>query len=105
MHWRTLLYSTRGSIPGWEVKILYDLWSKNQNIKQKQYYNEFSWGQEEKGVAEDEMAGWHHQHYEYFGLTVDWEMRLDFYSSHYREIFWYSKELIPVAESEQEIFI
>ena len=38
-------------------------------------------------MAEDEMAGWHHQHYEYFGLTVDWEMRLDFYSSHYREVF------------------
>ena len=41
-------------------------------MKQKQRCDEFSLGQEEKGVAEDEMAGWH-QHYEYFGLTVDWE--------------------------------
>ena len=104
MHCRTLLSSAPGSIPGWEAKILYDLWSENQNIKQKQRCDEFNWGQEEKGVAEDEMAGWH-QHYEYFGLTVDWETRLDSYGSRYREIFWYSKELIPVVESEQEIFI
>ena len=31
-----------GSIPGQEAKILHASWSKNQNLKQKQYYNKFN---------------------------------------------------------------
>ena len=31
-----------GSIPGQEAKILHASWPKNQNIKQKQYCNEFN---------------------------------------------------------------
>ena len=31
-----------GSIPGWGAKIPHPLWPKNQNIKQKQYYNKFN---------------------------------------------------------------
>ena len=31
-----------GLIPGWGAKIPHPLWPKNQNIKQKQYYNKFN---------------------------------------------------------------
>ena len=31
-----------GSMPGWGAKIPHASWPKNQNIKQKQYCNEFN---------------------------------------------------------------
>ena len=39
------------------------LWSpdKKSRLFGKDHYTEIDWGQEEKGVTEDEMIGWHHQ--------------------------------------------
>ena len=34
------------------------------------------WGQEEKGMTEDEMAGWHHWHMD-MGLDKLWELVMD----------------------------
>ena len=41
---KTLPYKAGGLglIPGWEAKFPFALWPKNQNIKQKQYYNKFN---------------------------------------------------------------
>ena len=35
------------------------------------------WGQEEKGTAEDEMAGWHHQLDVDMSLSELWEFMMD----------------------------
>ena len=43
---KTLPYNARGmgSIPGQEAKIPHALWPKNQNTKQRRYYNKFNKG-------------------------------------------------------------
>ena len=47
---KTLPSSTGGAglIPGWGAKIPNDSWPKNQNQKQKQYYNKFNEGFKKK---------------------------------------------------------
>ena len=44
---------------GFMVKIR-DLCKKKKKKKNHKWFKN-AWGQEEKGMTEDEMAGWHHQ--------------------------------------------
>ena len=44
-----------GSIPGQGVKIPHASWPKNQNIKQKQYYNKFNKDLKKKSTSKKKI--------------------------------------------------